>query len=213
MVELVTRDAAEMSALRGMQEIIGEELNVKEVIFGDNEADLVEYEAKANFRVLGKELGANMKAAAAQIAALQRADIEKILSGGEVEITVGGGVVKLNAAKLDIKRIEKSGLKVINEGSLTVALDTEITEDLRNEGDVRDLVRGVQKIRKESGINVSDRITLYLHGSAKLEAAYKQFASYIAGETLATKIIWGAADNAIELPASADKWLVKVEKE
>jgi isoleucyl-tRNA synthetase len=212
MVELVTRDEAERGALSEMREIIGEELNVKEVVFGDNEADLVEYEAKANFRVLGKELGANMKAAAAQIASLPRGDIEKILSGGEVEITVAGVGVKLNAAKLDIKRIEKSGLKVLNEGSLTVALDTEITEDLQSEGDVRDLVRGVQNIRKESGLNVSDRITLYLHGSAKLEAAYKQFTSYIASETLATKIVWGATGGTTCLPASAGAWLVKVEK-
>jgi isoleucyl-tRNA synthetase len=211
-VEMVTRDAAQMAALVEMRDIILEELNVKEVIFRDNEADLVEYQAKANFRVLGKELGKDMKAAGAQIEALPRADIEALLAGGVVTLEVAGRRVELTAAKLEVKRIEKSGLKVLNEGSLTVALDTVIGAALWNEGAVRDLVRGIQNIRKESGLEVSDRITLTIFGSAKLEAAQREFRDFIASETLALKLEWGQRDGMIEVEAGEERWLVCVER-
>ncbi|GMO47965.1 MAG: hypothetical protein Ta2G_03560 [Termitinemataceae bacterium] len=82
MVELVTRDQKEKAALLEMQDIIAEELNVKKVIFSDNEADLVEYSAKANFRILGKEFGKEMKEAGLKIEQMSVADIQKILGGG-----------------------------------------------------------------------------------------------------------------------------------
>jgi isoleucyl-tRNA synthetase len=212
LVELVTRDKDQMAALVGMSDIIREELNVKEVIFRDNEEELVEYQAQPNFRVLGKELGKDMKEASAKIKTLSRADIEKILSGLPLSLEIAGRCFELNAEKLEIRRIEKSGLKILNEGNLTVALDTEITADLTREGDVRDLVRSIQNIRKEIGLEVSDRVKLYLYGPAALEEAYKQFASYIAGETLAVNILWGEVQGQTSVEAGERHWLVKVEK-
>ncbi len=211
-VELVTRDPAEKKVLLEMEEIVREELNVKNVVFRDNEEDLVEYQAKANFRVLGKELGKDMKAAAERIESLSQAEIQGILEGAVLSIEVAGRSVELTLEKLDIRRLEKANLKVVNEGSLTVGLDTEVTEELSKEGDVRDLVRGVQNLRKESGFSVTDRIRLNLAGSERMKDAWKSFADFVAGETLAVEVLWGEVDGMVELEAGDESWRVKAEK-
>jgi isoleucyl-tRNA synthetase len=190
MVSLVTRSPEEKSALVEMENIIREELNVKKVVWDDNEEDLVDYQAKANFRVLGKELGTDMKAAAQKIEHHARAEIQTLMEGAALSIEVSGRSVSLSAEKVDIKRIEKTGLKVINEGTLTVALDTEITEELALECFARDLVRGVQNLRKERGLEVSDRIQLRLAGPEQLKCAWQANAAYISGELLAVSTAW-----------------------
>lgn len=211
-VELVTRNPEEKKVLLEMEEIIREELNVKNVIFRDNEEDLVEYQAKANFRVLGKELGKDMKAAAERIEALSRQEIQGLLDGATLSIEVNGKNVDLTAEKLDIRRIEKAQVKVLNEGTLTVGLDMEVTEELAQEGDVRDLVRGIQNLRKESGFDVTDRIKLTLFGSDKLKAAFKAFTDYIAQETLAVSIEWKEVPSMTEVEAGDESWKVALEK-
>ena len=213
-VELVTPDSGEKKALLEMEEIIREELNVKNVIFRDNEEDLVEYEAKANFRVLGKELGKDMKAAAERIAAFSQSEIQGLLEGAtlSIELDDGGRSVDITAEKLDIRRIEKAALKVLNEGTLTVGLDTEISPELSKEGDVRDLVRGVQNLRKETGLEVTDRIQLTLNGSDRLKSAWEAFADYVASETLSSRMIWADGEAMTEIEAGEEKWRVKIEK-
>jgi isoleucyl-tRNA synthetase len=211
-VELVTGDPAEKPVLLEMMEIIREELNVKNVILRDNEEDLVEYEAKANFRVLGKELGRDMKAAAERIEALSQAEIQGILEGATLSLDLGGRQVDITAEKLDIRRNEKARLRVLNEGTLTVALDTEVTEELAREGDVRDLVRGLQNLRKERGLAVTDRIRLSLYGPERLRLAWDAFADYVAAETLAAEVVWEeTAGTAIE--AGDESWIVSITKQ
>jgi isoleucyl-tRNA synthetase len=148
-VELVTANPEEKKVLLEMAEIIREELNVKNVVFRDNESDLVEYEARANFRVLGRELGKDMKTAAERIGALSPREIQGILEGATLSLDIDGRQVDITEDKLDIRRTEKANLKIQNDGSLTVGLDTEVTAELAREGDIRDLVRGVQNFRKE----------------------------------------------------------------
>ena len=164
-VEFVTKNPDEKRVLLEMEESIREELNVKKVVFHQREDELVEYRAKANFRTLGKELGPLMKAASAAIAGLGQESIQSILEGSTLSIEVEGKPVELDSSKILVDRIEKANLKVVNEGTLTVALDSEITDDLRREGYVRDLVRGIQSLRKESGLSVTDRIHLKVSGS------------------------------------------------
>jgi isoleucyl-tRNA synthetase len=212
MVELVTRNAEEKKVLLEMEEIIWEELNVKDVVFGDNEEDLVEYEVKANFRILGKELGKDMKAAAVKIETLSHSEIQSLLEGATLALDVEGRSVDITAEKLDIRRVEKANLRVLNEGTLTIGLDTVITEELSREGDARDLVRGVQNLRREMNLEVSDRIRLFLHGPDKLKAAWEDFSALVAGETLAREVFWGPVDGQKPLEAGNDQWLVKIEK-
>jgi isoleucyl-tRNA synthetase len=211
-VELVTRNLDEKKALREMEDIIREELNVKAVIFRDNEEALVEYQAKANFRVLGKELGKDMKAAAARIETLSQTEIQGLLEGAALSIDVEGRSVDITAEKLDIRRIEKAKLRVLNEGTLTVGLNTDLTGDLVLEGDARDLVRGVQNLRKDTGLAVTDRIALTLFGSDRLKAAWEAFGDYVASETLAISVEWDRAEGQIPIDAGEEQWLVTLRK-
>jgi isoleucyl-tRNA synthetase len=229
MAELVTRNMDEKKALLEMTEIIREELNVKELIFRDNEEDLVEYEVKANFRILGKELGKDMKAAAARIESLSQPEIQGILEGASLSLDIGsvgesganGSAIAgaqsvrsftVTADKLDVRRVEKANLRVLNEGTLTIGLDTEITRELSMEGDIRDLIRGVQNKRKEMGLEVTDRIRLTVHGSDTLKEAWDSLGDGAAEETLAIDTAWASAEGQIAIEAGEDSWQVKIER-
>ena len=212
-VALVTRNPDEKKVLAEMEESIREELNVKKVEFHDREDELVEYSAKANFKVLGKELGSLMKKAAAIIQELSSEQIEAILDNRPLSIEVEGKKVELNSEKVIVERSEKDDLKVLNDGTLTVGLDSKVTDELKKEGYVRDLIRGIQNQRKENGYNVTDRITIQLSGDSDLEAAFKMFSDFISNETLATSITWAASlSNANEVEADDKKWSFLIEK-
>jgi isoleucyl-tRNA synthetase len=93
-----------------------------------------------------------------------------------------------------------------------VGLDTELTEELVREGDARDLVRGVQNLRKDTGLAVTDRIVLSLFGSGRVKAAWEAFGDYVAAETLATSVEWVRAQGQIPIDAGDDQWLVSLRK-
>jgi isoleucyl-tRNA synthetase len=211
--QLVTRNAEERKVLESMIDTIREELNVKEVIFHEREDELVEYKAKANFKVLGKELGAKMKAAAAKIIELKNEAIADILNGKKVSVDVDGQNVDLNTDKIIVERIEKEDLKVVNDGTLTVGLDTKVTDELKKEGYVRDLIRGIQNLRKESGFEVTDRIKLFVSGDADLKDAFAKFKDFVKGETLAVVEEW---KEKLEKPSSVEAddktWSISIEK-
>ncbi|MDY2839974.1 MAG: isoleucine--tRNA ligase [Treponema sp.] len=211
-VALVTRNADEKAVLEEMQDVITEELNVKTVEFHDREDELVEYKAKANFKVLGKELGPKMKVAAVVITSLTNEQISSILEGAKVTIDVDGTSVELNTEKVIVERFEKDDLKVLNDGTLTVGLDSKVTEELKKEGYVRDLIRGIQNARKESGFNVTDRITLCVSGDETLKSSMEMFKDLIANETLAVSVEWSDSVLPVEVESDDKKWSLKVAK-
>ncbi len=189
---IVTRDSVEKTILLEMVDLLKEELNIKNVLFRENEEDLVEYMAKANFKVLGKILGKDMKAAAARIANLTPGEIRSLIDGAVLSIDFDGSentVLELTSESIEVRRNEKSGLRVVNEGSLTLALDPEITPELLSEGLARDLVRGIQNLRKENGFQVADHITLGLSSTNEIHDACQTFKDYITGEVLADSLI------------------------
>jgi isoleucyl-tRNA synthetase len=99
-------------------------------------------------------------------------------------IEVGQRSVELTAESLDIRRFEKENLKILNEKSLTIALDPQLNPELIQEGIVRDLTRGIQNLRKERGLEVSDRIKVYVHGGDLIKESLDNFGDYLTGETL-----------------------------
>lgn len=212
-VALVTRNADEKKVLAEMEDSVREELNVKRVVFHDREEELVEYKAKANFRTLGKELGPLMKAAAQKIASLSQEEIQSVLEGSRLALEIEGESVELTEEKIIVERIEKAGLKVVNDGTLTVGLDTNITDDLKKEGLARDLVRGIQNLRKEAGLSVTDRIALKVFGDEDLKSAFEMFSDFVAGETLCVKIEFSEnAKDGSKIEADEKIWSVKIEK-
>lgn len=214
-VELVTRNPKEKTVLLEMEDSIREELNVKNVVFHDKEDELVEYKAKANFRILGKELGGLMGEAAKKIQNLGQDEIQSILDGGVLSLDVGGKLVELTGDKIIVDRLEKEHLKVINEGTLTVGLDTQLTKELIQEGQVRDLVRGIQNLRKEKGLDVVDRICLSVSGSPSMKEGFESFTDFIASETLASEILWVEKPDQssfVSIETNEEVWLVDLKK-
>ena len=211
-LHLVTRDPEEKRILSEMEDLIKDELNVKSLVFRENEDELVEYKAKANFRTLGKQLGKDMKAAAARIETLSLADIHSLIAGTGVELSIGDRAFTLMPDGVEIQRLEKENLKVINEGSLTVALDSELTPELVQEGLVRDLVRGIQNLRKDKGLDVTDRIELTLWGSEAVRAAAEHHREHLLSETLATAWKWEQAPDAAEIDCGEEMCAVSLKK-
>jgi isoleucyl-tRNA synthetase len=211
-IHLVTRDPSERCILLEMEDIIRDELNVKEVVFRENEEDLVEYSAKPNYRILGKKLGKKMKEAAVKIEALSPSEIQGLLEGSTLHIDLDGEGLELTADSVLVQRSEKENLKVLNEGSLTVALDPVITEELRQEGIVRDIVRGVQNLRKEAGFEVSDRIELCMSGAEEMKEAVEEFRDYLMNETLAVRLKWEKRNDSVELECGDEACFVAIDK-
>lgn len=198
-VHLVTLNKEEKNILREMEDIIREELNVKDVVFRDNEEDLVEYQAKPNYRVLGSQLGKDMKLAASKIQAFTGREIVSLMEGNVLNLDIGNRSIDITIESIEVQRLEKENLKVLNEGSLTIALDPEITEELSREGIIRDLVRGVQNLRKESGFDVTDRIIISLQNDELLEQAVKDFEEFLLDETLCINIEWESSLDGVQV--------------
>ena len=193
-----------------MSDIIAEELNVKEVEINSDEKELVDYSAKANFKVLGSRLGKAMKEVAAKIQQMKSDRIAQLLEGASHSVEYGENQkVELSAEDLVIQRTEKENLKVLNEGQLTVGFDTEVDQNLLNEGLARDIIRAIQTLRKESGFEVSDRIKLVLGGDDEVKAAYEQFRTFIESETLC---ISSAFDADLDVPENDFGVRLRIEK-
>ncbi|MBC7936082.1 MAG: isoleucine--tRNA ligase [Rhizobacter sp.] len=183
---------AEMSDnIKLVEEIIKTETNIKEidVLAADN--DFIRKKAKANFKSLGKKLGPKMKWAAAEIEKMDNATIEKVL---EQEYTMNSDAVAngeeaiiINAEDIEIITDEIPGYEIAGKGSLTVALDISITEALQNEGNAREFVNRIQNIRKDSGFELTDRISVTVSENA-LQNSLIEFKDYICREILANSL-------------------------
>lgn len=172
------------SCIHRMSELIREELNVKQVEISRDEHELVEIQVKANFRLLGKRFGPRMKEAAAIIAGWGTAEIEMLEHGEMIEVLD----VHVKLEDILIQRTEREGLRVITEHGFTVALDAELDDELLREGIARELINRVQNLRKDSGLDVSDRIELKVHGDDVMHQVITEHGERIARETLALSL-------------------------
>ena len=174
--------------------LVAAELNVKQVIFHDSAADWVRLEGKPNFPVLGKVLGAAMKTAKPLVEALGPDDLRTIERGGTITIEVPGhGPLTLDATRVAITARASTSLVVQQGEGLSVALDPTVTPSLRAEGIAREVVSRVQRLRKEAGYAVSDRIRLALAGPMEVQEALRAHTAWIAQEVLARECIIGDA--------------------
>jgi len=163
-----------------------EELNLKGLRFVDVDSDLVTYSIKPNFAVLGQKLGKEMKNAVAQIEQIPTSKvIEKLKHKSSIEISILGESVCLAADDLTVIEMPKDGFSVSSALSKIVGINTHISEELENEGIVRDLIRQVQNLRKNSGLKVEDRIKVELVCDKGIEVALAQNKSYFMSEVLA----------------------------
>ena len=185
---IVDRNDEERAILERNVDIVKEELNVKSVHIESDESELVSYSAKANFKALGSRLGKNMKEVAAIIQTFTNDDIAAILDGESRRVEYSAGSIDITSSDLAVSRSEKENVKVLNEGSITVGYDTNVTDELLLEGIARDIVRFIQSERKDEGFEVSDHIKVAIKGEGRIDDAVKAFSSYIANETLADSL-------------------------
>lgn len=174
--------------LETMKDVILDEVNIKELLILTDDSGIVKKTAKPNFRSLGGKHGKGVQPVAAAIREFGRPEISKLSKGENVIITINGNDVVIEPVDVEIISSEIEGWLVEAEGAFTVALDTEITPELKEEGIAREFVNRVQNMRKDAGFEVTDKITIDYNGAGELTEAVKNFSSYIQGETLAVAI-------------------------
>jgi isoleucyl-tRNA synthetase len=193
---IVVAAGAERAAIERLADIVRDELNVHELRFVADADELGEVQIKANYRTLGPRFGKDMPIVAAAVAGLNPTTAARTLrDGGVVGIEVGGQDHSLTAEDLLITMKPLEGYLVEREGSHAVALELEITDELRAEGWAREIVHAVQAARRDADFDISDRIALLLDGDEALMAAAKAHQDYIAAETLATEVSYSALPN------------------
>ncbi|MCK5267793.1 MAG: class I tRNA ligase family protein, partial [Spirochaetes bacterium] len=188
-IHLITTDVKEKAVLKKLDTLVREELNVKQVIFNEKEEDLVTLSAKANYKELGSRLGKNMKTAAGLISAFTMDDIKTLQNGKSINIKDGDFSEDIGFKDILIDRKERDGLFVINDNTLTVALNAELNDELIQEGLAREIVHHVQNMRKSAGFEVTDRIKLGIGGDNRIGEVMDLFSDYIKNEVLAVDIV------------------------
>jgi len=182
-------DASMAARIKNVEEIIKAETNIKEVDVLGAENDFIKKKVKANFKTLGKRLGGKMKWAADAITQFDGATIDKVLAG-EFELDPGPNEEKIliTAEDIEVSTDEIPGYEVAAKGSLTVALDITISEELKMEGDAREFVNKIQTIRKDSGFALTDRINVEVLENGELQPSLIRYKTYICAEILADSL-------------------------
>ena len=178
--------------IEAVKDLIMNEVNVKELRFVEGAGILVK-KVKCNFRVMGKKFGKQMKAVASAVDALSQEQIAELEANGKIVLEHLAGLDGLDSLEIlaeDVEIISEDipGWLVSNEGSLTVALEVELTDELRQEGMAREIINRVQNIRKDSGLEIVDRIHITLAPNAEIEAAVNSYGDYIKTQVLADDI-------------------------
>lgn len=183
-----------------VSELIKHEVNVKNIELLEEASDILVKQIKPNFKTLGPRFGKEMKHIANAIKAFHSDDIKKIEQNGVLDVEINGKNITLELEDVEITSQDIEGWLVANEGSLTVALDVTISDDLRKEGIARELINRIQNLRKDSGFEVTDRIDVTLQKDDHVVDAVKANITYIKTETLTNELeIIDKLENGIEI--------------
>ena len=185
-------DSEMAERIEKVADIIKAETNIKEVEILGAENNFIQKKAKANFKTLGKKLGPKMKWAADEISKFSNLLIDKVLEGDYLlnpdYVAKNEDPIIISSEDLEVATDEITGYEVASKGSLTVALDITITEELKKEGDAREFVNKIQNIRKESGFELTDRINVSVLENAGVQLSLIQYKVYICAEILADSL-------------------------
>ena len=188
---------AERQSIEEMSPIINSELNIKEIKFVAG-IELVKT-VKCNFRVLGKKLGKLMGPVSKLVAELSQEKIAQLEKDGTLAFDIDGQTVCIDRDDVEIFNQDIPGWSVTNEGTLTVALDLTVTDDLRREGMAREVVKRVQAFRKNNGFEIADHISITFEDNAEVREAVEQFKDYVCSQVLCDKLDWQAGLEADKL--------------
>jgi isoleucyl-tRNA synthetase len=181
------------SAMTGLIPLLAAELNVKTVEFASSGDALMTLEAKPNFRALGKKFGKKTPLAAQAVGVFTSDELRAFMHGEPLVVSVEGDSHELGPDDLTIVRRASGSLAVQEDAGFFAALDPEVTPELRREGHAREIVSRVQRMRKESGFAVSDRIALTVCGGPEVDSVVRAHGPWIAEEVLAAELVTGGA--------------------
>ena len=198
-------DAKMKAQINAIKDLVLSEVNVKELEFMSEDSDILVKEIKANFKALGPKYGKYMKAIAAAISAFNQEDIMKLEKENSYSIDADGIKIEISTDDVFINSQDIPGLLVANNKGMTVALDVSINEKLLEEGIARELINRIQNMRKDAGLEVTDRITLSIAHNDKIESAIASNKTYICGETLADDILICDAEPKNAVPVEFDE--------
>ena len=186
----------EKEAIRKMETLILDEINVKRVEFVDDDSGIVKKSAKPNFKALGPKHGKGVQAVAAAIRNFGAREIRALEREGRMAVSVDGAQVVVAREDVEILHEDLQGWVVESDSELTVALDMELTEELLTEGFAREFVNRVQNARKDAGFEVTDRIRIHFTAGERLAKALRAMAQYVCHETLSEELSEGRLDGA-----------------
>ncbi|MEG3041110.1 MAG: isoleucine--tRNA ligase [Clostridium sp.] len=194
-------------------DIVKDELNIKNVQLGADLSKYVNFEIKPNLPVLGKAYGKMIPGIRKAIGAMNQMELSQRVNSGEVVmIDVDGIKIELNKENLLVTMQGLEGFAFAGEGEIGVVLDTNISEELREEGHIREVLSKIQNMRKESGFEVSDKINLYLSGNETLESIVRKFEEQIKRDTLAVEVTYGSDKATTEVKINGEKLFLQVER-
>ena len=206
-------DTDQQQRIEAMKQLILDEVNVKELEFVEGSGILVK-KVKCNFRTMGKKYGKLMKDVNLAVTSMSQAQIAELEKNGTLSLGLPNGenvVVELEDVEIFSEDIP--GWTVANEGSLTVALDITVTDELRNEGVARELVKRIQNLRKESGFEITDRIDIQLEHNEHTDMAVEQFRDYISAQVLANSLtLTDTVDNPTTLDFESFKVNINIKR-
>jgi isoleucyl-tRNA synthetase len=178
-------DEVQRKQVEAVRELVLAEVNVEELEFMSEASGILVKKVKPNFKVLGKKAGAGMKELADKVGAMTQADISSLEKNGSFRFQIGGTEFELLAEDVEILSEDIPGWQVVNQGRLTVALDITISPALREKGLAREVINRIQNIRKDKGLEVTDRITVKIQAPEEVRQSVKNNLEYIRAEVLA----------------------------
>ena len=176
------------AVIKQMEDVILEEINVKQIEFVTDDSGIVRKKAKPNFRSLGQKFGKTVQPIAARIREFTPQEISQLEREGTMTLPINGVEYAIGKEDVEILHEDIEGWMVESDGSMTVALDTELDEGLIEEGLAREFVNRVQNMRKDAGLEVTDRIRIYYRSTERLTKALARLSGYVQQETLATEV-------------------------
>ncbi len=198
-ISIPAGDALLRSRIERMSNVILAETNVKELSFIEEGSGMqLVKKVKCNFRVMGKKFGKLMKDVNNAVLAMSQEQIASLEANGSINLTAAGQEVTVEAADVEIISEDIPGWTIAQEGTITVALDIEITPELKNEGMARLIIKRIQSLRKDSGFEITDRINVVLESKLELEEAVKAFGDHISSQVLANSLTFGDASKGSE---------------
>ncbi|RZJ72426.1 isoleucine--tRNA ligase [Flavobacterium sp.] len=182
-------DANQKAEIEAVSDLIKAEVNVKEVELLDDASGVLVKQIKPNFKALGPRFGKDMGLISKEIQGFDQEQIAELERNGELTLVISGKDTTLTSADVEISSQDIEGWLVANSGTITVALDITITDELRNEGIARELVNRIQNMRKDSGYEVTDKIKVEIQSEKSLDKAINDFGQYIKDETLTKELV------------------------